>query len=88
MERVGIYQAKARLSELIERVERGEEVTITKNKKPVARIVPARAGKGKAAPEVDHRAAVEELRQFAKTVRLPRRLSVRELKRLAAEGRD
>jgi len=37
MDRVGIYQAKARLSELIERVERGEEVTITKNRKPVAR---------------------------------------------------
>ena len=43
MDRVGIYQAKARLSELIERVERGEEVTITKNHKAVARIVPVRA---------------------------------------------
>lgn len=87
MDRVGIYQAKARLSELIERVERGEEVTITKNRKPVARIVPARA-KGKTEPEVDNRAAVEEIRRFAKTIRLPRRLSVREIKRLAAEGRD
>jgi len=86
MDRVGIYQAKARLSELIERVERGEEVTITKNHKAVARIVPAHA-RGRAGVEVDRRAAVEDLRQFAKTVRLPRRLSVRELKRLAAEGR-
>jgi len=88
MDRVGIYQAKARLSELIERVERGEEVTITKNRKAVARIVPARTGKGKAGAEVDRRAVMQEIREFAKTVRLPRRLSVRALKRLAAEGRD
>ena len=81
MERVGIYDAKARLSELIERVERGEEVTITKNKKAVAKLVPAKAG-----AEVDRRTVMRELREFAKTVKLPRRFSVREIKRLAREG--
>ncbi|OGA42438.1 MAG: hypothetical protein A3G24_24585 [Betaproteobacteria bacterium RIFCSPLOWO2_12_FULL_62_13] len=81
MDRVGIYYAKARLSELIERVERGEQVTITKNHKPVAKLVPAKAG-----AEVDRRAVMRELREFAKTVKLPRRLSVREIKRLAREG--
>ena len=81
MDRVGIYYAKARLSELIERVERGEQVTITKNHKPVAKLVPAKAG-----AEVDRRAVMRELREFAETVKLPRRLSVREIKRLAREG--
>ncbi len=85
MERVGIYHAKARLSELIERVERGEEVTITKNHKPVAKLVPAR---GQRKQELDRSALIDEIIAFSKTCRLPRRLSVRELKRLAAEGRD
>ena len=38
---VGAFEAKAKLSELLERVARGEEVTITKRGKPVARLVPA-----------------------------------------------
>ena len=40
MERVGIYDAKARLSEIVERVESGAEVVITRRGKAVARIVP------------------------------------------------
>ena len=40
MERIGIYDAKARLSQLIEKVEAGAEVVITKRGKPVARLVP------------------------------------------------
>jgi prevent-host-death family protein len=38
---VGTYEAKTQLSALLERVERGEEVMITKHGKPVARLVPA-----------------------------------------------
>jgi prevent-host-death family protein len=37
---VTIDEAKARLSTLIKQVERGEEVVITRDKKPVARLVP------------------------------------------------
>ena len=43
MERVGIYDAKARLSEIVERVESGAEVVITRRGKAVARIVPMTA---------------------------------------------
>ena len=43
MERVGIYEAKAQLSELVEQAAQGREVTITRHGKAVARIVPARA---------------------------------------------
>ncbi|MBY0336638.1 MAG: type II toxin-antitoxin system prevent-host-death family antitoxin [Acetobacteraceae bacterium] len=34
------YTAKAKLSELLDRVEAGEEVTITRRGKPVAKLVP------------------------------------------------
>ncbi len=37
---IGLRQAKAQLSELIERVERGETVTLTRHGRPVARVVP------------------------------------------------
>ena len=40
MEIVGIYEARTRLSELIDRVSEGKEVTITRHGVPVARIVP------------------------------------------------
>lgn len=37
---VGAYEAKTRLSELLEKVEAGEEITITKHGAPVAKLVP------------------------------------------------
>jgi prevent-host-death family protein len=36
---VGAFEAKNRLSELLDRVERGEEVTITRRGRPVARLM-------------------------------------------------
>jgi prevent-host-death family protein len=41
METVGSYEAKTHLPRLLERVERGESITITRHGKPVARLVPA-----------------------------------------------
>ncbi|HTW69279.1 MAG TPA: type II toxin-antitoxin system Phd/YefM family antitoxin [Acetobacteraceae bacterium] len=38
---VGSFDAKTRLSALLEQVERGEVVTITRRGRPVARLVPA-----------------------------------------------
>ena len=37
---IGAFEAKNRLSELLQLVENGEEVTITRHGKPVARLVP------------------------------------------------
>ncbi|HET7151647.1 MAG TPA: type II toxin-antitoxin system prevent-host-death family antitoxin [Candidatus Acidoferrum sp.] len=37
---VGAYEAKTHLSELLEKVEAGEEITITKHGTPVAKLVP------------------------------------------------
>jgi prevent-host-death family protein len=38
---VTVHEAKTHLSRLLERVENGEEVTIARGRKPVARLVPA-----------------------------------------------
>lgn len=42
MHSIGIYEAKNRFSALIELVEKGEEVRITRHGKEVARVVPMR----------------------------------------------
>jgi prevent-host-death family protein len=42
MRQVGTFEAKNRLSALIDLVQAGEEIEITRNGKPVARLVPAK----------------------------------------------
>lgn len=37
---VGAFEAKTKFSELLDRVERGEEIVVTRHGKTVARIVP------------------------------------------------
>jgi prevent-host-death family protein len=37
---VGAFEAKTKFSELLERVTKGAEITITKHEKPVAKLVP------------------------------------------------
>jgi prevent-host-death family protein len=43
MKHVGIFEAKTHLSALLEEVEKGGEVTITRHGKPVAKLVQATA---------------------------------------------
>jgi prevent-host-death family protein len=43
---VSIYEAKTHLSKLLQAVELGEEVIISRRNKPVAKIVPASAPRG------------------------------------------
>ena len=40
MTTIGAFEAKTKLSELLDRVERGEEIVITRHGKPAARLVP------------------------------------------------
>ena len=74
MECVGSFEAKAHLAQLLERVAQGEEFTITKHGKPVARLVPVTTMK----PKPDVRAAVEAMKLFRKGRALGG-LSVREM---------
>ena len=62
---VGAFEAKNRFSDLIDRVGRGAEVTITKHDKPVARIVPIKEQSRR-----EKLAAVAELRSIRGSYRL------------------
>jgi prevent-host-death family protein len=44
MREIGAFEAKNRLSALLDRVEHGEEIVITRRGKPVAKLVPAVPG--------------------------------------------
>jgi prevent-host-death family protein len=76
---VGAYEAKTRLSELLEKVEAGEEITITKHGSPVAKLVPVRR---KASIE-ERAAAVARIRKLGAGLSL----KGIKIKDLIAEGR-
>ena len=63
---IGAYDAKAHFSELLERVESGEEVTITRHGSPVAKLVPI---KKSATPE-ERRAAIRRWQESSKGITL------------------
>lgn len=50
MAAVNIHQAKTHLSKLIQRVQRGEEITIARAGRPVARLVPIQAAPARRTP--------------------------------------
>lgn len=56
---VGSFEAKNKLSALLDAVERGGEVIITRRGKPVAKLVPASAGHDRAAAQAAARRIVE-----------------------------
>ena len=63
MDTIGSFDAKTNFSALLERVERGEQIVITRRGKPVARLVPvASSAKGKVS---DAMAKLRELRKGA-----------------------
>lgn len=67
MKKVGVYEAKTRLSELLEKVEAGQEITITNHGEPVARLVPARRrNRG------EMRSLIEETRRLRRAVKIGR----------------
>jgi prevent-host-death family protein len=59
---IGAFEAKNTLGALLDRVENGEEVIITRRGRPVARLAPLRAGRDVARA----RKAMEELRELSK----------------------
>ena len=83
MKSVGSYEAKTHLPRLLDQVEKGETITITKRGKPVAKLVPASEG-----PKRDVRQVIAELRAFSKErARLHGSLTRQEIKAMTEEGR-
>lgn len=50
-ETVNLYQAKTRLSQLVERAAQGEEIVIAKAGKPKARLVPLQTARSRRKPK-------------------------------------
>lgn len=57
---VGSFEAKTKLAELLDKVEAGETVTITRRGKPVAKLVPAAVGENERARR---RALIDEIKR-------------------------
>ncbi len=76
---VGAYEAKTHLSELLEQVEAGQEITITKHGAPVARLVPV----GRHATTEERAAAIRRIRNLAAGLSL----GGLKIKDLISEGR-
>ena len=75
MNQVGVFEAKARLSELIARAERGQETTITRSGKVVARLVPA----AKSQRKNPNAGVIDRITAFSKTLKVKGRIGIRDL---------
>jgi len=73
MDRVSVYDGKARFSELVERAESGRSTVITKRGRVVAKIVPAQA------PRWDRTAVLDEAEAFRKRAKIRGRIDIRKL---------
>jgi prevent-host-death family protein len=65
MQEIGAFEAKNKLAALLDRVERGEEIVITRHGRPVARLVPS----GAKMDESEAQAAVERIRARARKLK-------------------
>ena len=81
MREVGAFEAKNKLSELLDLAESGEEIIITRHGKEAARLVPPR----RVAAPADIEAAMARLRARAKALKL--NLTLDEIKAFRDEGR-
>lgn len=78
MPTVGAYQAKTNFSELVDRVKKGERITITRYGEPVAVLVPVESAP--ASP-------LEEVIQEIKTLRKKSSLGDLDVRDMIEEGR-
>jgi len=76
---VGTFEAKTHLSDLLDRVARGEKITITRHGVPAALLVPVEEKEAK----LTHQEIVQGMRALRKRVK-PDKMSVREM---VKEGR-
>ena len=65
MQEIGAFEAKNKLAALLDRVESGEEIVITRHGKAVARLVPAIGGIDRSQAQ----AAVERIRARARKLK-------------------
>jgi len=79
MAKIGAFEAKTHLSDLLDRVSRGEKITITRHGVPAAMLIPVAETKTK----LTHEEIVDGMRELRKRVK-PGKMSVRAM---VLEGR-
>jgi prevent-host-death family protein len=72
MRTVGLFEAKQKLSELVERARQGEKIAITRHGKVTAVLVPA-------VSEVSLRGIFEDIEKIRKRAKVGRGVNVKEL---------
>ena len=82
MHEIGAFEAKNTLGSLLNRVEKGEEIVITRRGTPVAKLVPANPGFNREKA----RAAAEGLMKLQASLKGPP-LTWEEIKQMRDEGR-
>jgi prevent-host-death family protein len=70
MDKLSVFEAKARFSEVVNRAEQGRQTVITKRGKAVARVVPET---GRSA-NWDRSAVIDRIVEFSRTCRAPRKV--------------
>ncbi len=83
MKEIGAFEAKNNLGKLLDRVEHGEELIITRHGRPVAKLIPAVQGIDR---EQQTRAAVRRIRTRAESLS-PEIFDWRKLKAARDHGR-
>ena len=83
MDKVAAFEAKNKLSELLARAERGEEIVITRRGRPVAKLGPVQGGFDRERS----RQAMARIRELAKEMNLGP-FDWEEWKRYRDEGRE
>jgi prevent-host-death family protein len=76
MDKLSVFEAKARFSEIVNRAEKGKQTVITKRGKPVARVVPEKAARRE---RWDRSEAVNRIVEFSKTCRTRRKVDLQKL---------
>jgi prevent-host-death family protein len=71
---IGAFEAKTHLSALLDRVSRGEKITITRHGIPAAMLIPVEETKTK----LTHKEIVEGMRKLRKRIK-PGKINVRQM---------
>lgn len=79
MEMIGAFEAKTHLASLLDRVGKGEKITITRHGVPAALLVPV----GPSEQKLSHKEIVEGMRELRRRVK-PGKMRVRDM---VEEGR-
>lgn len=81
MDKLSVFEAKARFSEVVSKAEQGKQTVITKRGMAVARVVPEKKSR---AERWDRSEVIDRIVEFSRTCRLPRKV---DLGKLIEEGR-